>query len=270
MMRKGFTLIELLVVIAIIAILAAILFPVFARAREAARSSTCISNLNQIGKAFAQYMQDYGQIMPSGCNLVDKTPAQGGIRNLCRDGWPVVHPFVLTSAPWPGANCRQVSQNRWECDGQLDPYIKNRDIWKDPSDAGDRPPYNPAFGNRRVGNFYQEFGSSYYYLWWPHFHAIPPRAITVTQIAMGDNASIHEPARVPIYLDGGTAPTTGEARQDFNANPRTYQYCPERWHQDDRSVNALFGDLHSKVMRLDEFLNMRGCPNCGLWIWNAS
>ena len=59
--REGFTLIELLVVIAIIAILAAILFPVFARARENARKSTCQSNLKQIGTAFAMYRQDYDQ-----------------------------------------------------------------------------------------------------------------------------------------------------------------------------------------------------------------
>ncbi len=59
--RQGFTLIELLVVIAIIAILAAILFPVFARARENARKSTCQSNLKQIGLAIAQYAQDYDE-----------------------------------------------------------------------------------------------------------------------------------------------------------------------------------------------------------------
>jgi prepilin-type N-terminal cleavage/methylation domain-containing protein/prepilin-type processing-associated H-X9-DG protein len=59
--RKGFTLIELLVVIAIIAILAAILFPVFARAREAARATTCRSNLKQIGTAASMYEQDYDE-----------------------------------------------------------------------------------------------------------------------------------------------------------------------------------------------------------------
>ena len=61
MRKRGFTLIELLVVIAIIAILAAILFPVFARARENARKSNCQSNLKQIGLATMQYAQDYDE-----------------------------------------------------------------------------------------------------------------------------------------------------------------------------------------------------------------
>jgi prepilin-type N-terminal cleavage/methylation domain-containing protein/prepilin-type processing-associated H-X9-DG protein len=62
--RSGFTLIELLVVIAIIAILAAILFPVFAKAREKARQASCESNANQIGLALIQYTQDYDEKFP--------------------------------------------------------------------------------------------------------------------------------------------------------------------------------------------------------------
>ena len=65
-MRRGFTLIELLVVIAIIAILAAILFPVFARAREKARQTSCLSNIKQIVLAGLMYAQDYDECMPNG------------------------------------------------------------------------------------------------------------------------------------------------------------------------------------------------------------
>ena len=67
--RRGFTLIELLVVIAIIAILAAILFPVFAQAREKARQTTCTSNMKQMGTAIMMYTQDYDETLPPGCHL---------------------------------------------------------------------------------------------------------------------------------------------------------------------------------------------------------
>jgi prepilin-type N-terminal cleavage/methylation domain-containing protein/prepilin-type processing-associated H-X9-DG protein len=63
-MRRGFTLIELLVVIAIIAILAAILFPVFAKAREKARQASCLSNVKQLMVAVLQYVQDYDEQLP--------------------------------------------------------------------------------------------------------------------------------------------------------------------------------------------------------------
>lgn len=70
--RKGFTLIELLVVIAIIAILAAILFPVFAKVREKARQTSCASNEKQVGLAILQYVQDYDEKYPCG-NVVNTT-----------------------------------------------------------------------------------------------------------------------------------------------------------------------------------------------------
>lgn len=74
---KAFTLIELLVVIAIIAILAAILFPVFARARENARRSACQSNLKQIGIAIAQYTQDYDERLPMAYNRASNIAGTG-------------------------------------------------------------------------------------------------------------------------------------------------------------------------------------------------
>lgn len=75
--KSGFTLIELLVVIAIIAILAAILFPVFSRARENARKSRCASNLKQIGVAMAQYTQDYDERFIPQQPITPSTPGNG-------------------------------------------------------------------------------------------------------------------------------------------------------------------------------------------------
>ncbi|MEO7716847.1 MAG: DUF1559 domain-containing protein [Capsulimonas sp.] len=72
--RRGFTLIELLVVIAIIAILAAILFPVFAQAREKARQTTCQSNLKQIGTAWLMYVQDYDEVAMPAYDFSGTTP----------------------------------------------------------------------------------------------------------------------------------------------------------------------------------------------------
>ncbi len=81
--REGFTLIELLVVIAIIAILAAILFPVFARAREAARKTVCISNLKQDSLAILMYNQDYDDTMPAAAvNWWDATDFCNGANGL--------------------------------------------------------------------------------------------------------------------------------------------------------------------------------------------
>jgi prepilin-type N-terminal cleavage/methylation domain-containing protein len=73
----AFTLIELLVVIAIIAILAAILFPVFSRAREKARQSTCLSNVRQINLGLQQYTQDYDERFPVDLPEADQTYWQG-------------------------------------------------------------------------------------------------------------------------------------------------------------------------------------------------
>ncbi|NLO05795.1 MAG: DUF1559 domain-containing protein [candidate division WS1 bacterium] len=97
MRRNGFTLIELLVVIAIIAILAAILFPVFARAREKARQSSCLSNVKQIMLGCLMYVQDYDETLPSGTSYW-MAPGGGGVSgSTLPDGGPwfaLIMPYI--------------------------------------------------------------------------------------------------------------------------------------------------------------------------------
>ncbi|MEN6549739.1 MAG: DUF1559 domain-containing protein [Armatimonadia bacterium] len=115
-MRRGFTLIELLVVIAIIAILAAILFPVFAKAREKARQSSCLSNVKQLGLAFQQYAQDYDECLPM---YVDHS------YNFTQMAWYVViQPYLKNSQV---LMCPSVSRAARQTDyGVIYPTVSNR------------------------------------------------------------------------------------------------------------------------------------------------
>ncbi len=107
--KRGFTLIELLVVIAIIAILASILFPVFARARENARRASCQSNLKQIALGVFQYTQDYDERFP--------------LRLVNASGDPVVSNGANASNPFGWAD-------------SLQPYLKSTQIFQCPSETG--------------------------------------------------------------------------------------------------------------------------------------
>ncbi len=139
MTRRGFTLIELLVVIAIIAILAAILFPVFARAREKARTASCLSNCKQMGLALLQYAQDYDERIVR-CEAYLPT------------SW--------TYARWVDRNDGSRLYVYMWLDGIL-PYCKNEQIMICPSGTQDLAPagsrmypdyvYNGHLGNMKLG-----------------------------------------------------------------------------------------------------------------------
>jgi len=118
--RAGFTLIELLVVIGVIAILAAILFPVFAQAREAARQSSCLSNTKQLGMAALAYSADHDDQIP-----------------------PAINAALLPSG------------DHMEWFNLLQPYVKNTQVFFCPSHSGVNPGQPPTYTNLSYGwNFY--------------------------------------------------------------------------------------------------------------------
>jgi prepilin-type N-terminal cleavage/methylation domain-containing protein/prepilin-type processing-associated H-X9-DG protein len=127
MRRRGFTLIELLVVIAIIAILAAILFPVFAKAREKARTTSCLNNLKQLNLGFIQYVQDYDEKYPGAAPFNAAT--LGGYYNSIYGNWLLPEQSgagLSTTNPWPNG----------ETGGAIYPYVKNAQVYICPSDPG--------------------------------------------------------------------------------------------------------------------------------------
>jgi prepilin-type N-terminal cleavage/methylation domain-containing protein/prepilin-type processing-associated H-X9-DG protein len=116
MRRKGFTLIELLVVIAIIAILAAMLFPVFARARESARKIQCLSNVKNVAMAMQLYLTDYDRFWPFGNGQKEAVQWTSDNCGTCR------------------AACFPTEMNPYlRVPVILDEYVKNRDVWRCPS-----------------------------------------------------------------------------------------------------------------------------------------
>ncbi len=142
-MRKGFTLIELLVVIAIIAILAAILFPVFARAREKAKAASCLSNMKQIVLGAAMYVSDYDD------NVFGHI---AGNRYQTNPPWP-----------WPGP------YYMWH--QQMYPYVKNLQLFVCPSVPNSKlsaqsdgsPAYDSTLGygmNYEITYFYRHLNMS--------------------------------------------------------------------------------------------------------------
>jgi prepilin-type N-terminal cleavage/methylation domain-containing protein/prepilin-type processing-associated H-X9-DG protein len=143
MRRRGFTLIELLVVIAIIAILAAILFPVFERAQAKANQASCVNNLKQMGTALLMYVHDWD----------NTAPLRAGCDNK-RDTLAVGFPTTPTAGQCPVQEALPNSQPGWGglC-GWMWPYIQNEQVYFCPQVAGNAPSYGPPTGSEMRYNY---------------------------------------------------------------------------------------------------------------------
>jgi prepilin-type N-terminal cleavage/methylation domain-containing protein/prepilin-type processing-associated H-X9-DG protein len=240
--RRGFTLIELLVVIAIIAILAAILFPVFAQAREKARGISCLSNTKQMGIALQMYVQDYDE-------------------HVCfnNDGNWFQYP----------AGSGNYYINTWYT--LIQPYIKNYAVYVCPSAsvntglfAGyDYSPASPWKSGPNVGSIQASFTLNNYYDYYAYgelFQSPTPATI----------ASIDAPAGLIFCSDGGQSPRTawdpeqivtqngGLAIDKTGSVPYIYAVggYPQGalYGRHTQGLNNVFFDGHAKFMQLNAVL----------------
>ncbi|HMS54400.1 MAG TPA: prepilin-type N-terminal cleavage/methylation domain-containing protein [Fimbriimonadaceae bacterium] len=213
-LRRAFTMVELLVVIAIIAILAAIIFPVFARAKASAKKTACMANLRQVGMAIGLYMTDHDDVFPHAVDAADKFAPE--IWNG-QPEWQARIPYMpmLHEA--------------------LQPYCKNKPLFLCPADTGTYVLDNSFPIPLRTSPTLQSvYGSSYFFR---------------TEIAFRffTSSSFQLPSDVNVLMDGaghwhGTKSALRETDNiaTYLEKIREYRY------------NVLFGDLHAKSLNYDE------------------
>lgn len=231
--RHAFTLIELLVVIAIIAILAAILFPVFAQAREKARQTACLSNMKQIGTGLMMYMQDYDEVYPK---HVDCVP---------------------TSVTPNDPTCPHYS---WST--MTDPYVKNIQIYTCPSRSDIVYAPKVAANGHLTGYTVMSYGLNYWLNSW-YYPAVNGPGLAMADIARpSDTVWIGETGAgkadpsvgyfqiYPSYY-GNSVTGTGDRTYGFTYKNNGSGAAGRLTDRHTEGLNIVWADGHAKWVRRD-------------------
>lgn len=264
--RRGFTLIELLVVIAIIAILAAILFPVFAQARAKARQASCTSNMKQIGLAVLMYTNDYDEMLPWGASNAG-TPTT--------TWYDLVEPYVKVGAQGFG----YVSATSGPKTFYVCPDFANTNVPVPPGGPGpitfSASQVTPGMSYAANGNLIPMFNKNLNsYFPGSALTGLPqqqaPATLVLAAHAMGTRPSIggDDVTSACTGLESGT-PTGAPAAQGGAT-----VYCAGRYKHNGGSV-YLLGDGHAKWFRSPDFWNATSysgaayrkslAPNATVW-----
>lgn len=238
----GFTLIELLVVIAIIAILAAILFPVFARARENARRSSCMSNLKQIGLGIIQYTQDYDERYPLAApkNLV--SPPDGASNGPSQ---------IQTDASMPGRYFQNRHNATWGPNfyvtwmDLIHPYIKNVQVFVCPSHT-----------LTEVGRILPSYGYSTAISNWHFAYLRYCNGCGVTPDLPLGLAQVNHPASTYLVVEsqGPVSYDTGPLGQGTAARGANSEYVAPHLE----GGNSVYADGHAKWVPVQKFKAISG------------
>lgn len=225
--NKGFTLIELLVVIAIIAILAAILFPVFAKARESARSTTCLSNIKQLGLALQMYMGDNDQLFPIAWQ--EYANSVGDVNGELYNGH---------TGPWNEVTYDYAVTCSYRV--QLEPYVKSGSLFRCPSDTGS------AWGTSKTGWAIGQRFTSYHYRFWYTLNTLPayPNGVAGPKLAYGESW-LKDPSRTYAFHE---LVPFHDARIPPGVPAAYAGWC---WYPDCK-MNYAFADGHAKAYPLSK------------------
>lgn len=225
-MKRAFTLIELLVVIAIIAVLAAILFPVFARAKEAAKKAACLSNMKQLGTSFALYLNDNDGQYPTCDNDKAKINGQPPDPETPDADGPPERDWTITTQP----------------------YIKNFDIFRCGVDTSKAPrdPKNPDLTN--------EYRSSYSVNGWSEYELKETSLSKPSEwVLLAERNNVARPAKTwwmfYWWVWQGTTPRVWPPSNTPDAKPKASEDLALERHS--KVPNWLFGDGHAKAVPFD-------------------